>query len=62
MGLLSIFKDQIKLLVDKGQSNLSYYLDSLKFSKIRPSPEISALQIEYSLKSISSPIQFLKSI
>ena len=58
MRLLSIFEDQIKLLVDEGRSDLSRYLDSLEFGKIRPSPEISALRIEYGLESVSSPIRF----
>ena len=51
--LLSIFEDQVKLLVNEGRSNLSRYLDSLELGKIRLSLEISALRIEYSLKSVS---------
>ena len=58
MRLLSIFEDQIKLLVDEGQSDLSRYLDSLECGKITSPLEISVLRMRCGLESVSYQSRF----
>ena len=55
MILLSIFEEQIMLLVNEGQPDLSRYLDSLESGKITSSSEVSALRMKFGLESVSYP-------
>ena len=58
MKLLSIFEDQISLLVNEGRPSLSRFLDSLKSGDIALSSEVSALRVKFGVEAVSLTMSF----
>jgi len=53
MELLSIFNEEVELLVKEGRPDLSYFFDSLESHSITLLEEVLSLQAEYGCKRVS---------